>query len=82
MTQEQLERGKELSEQIENYKENLKRAQYTQYESVVIRESFLRFNGIEGSVKVPKNLFRTIGKLIVEELTKEIYRLENEFESL
>ena len=82
MTQDQLEKGKELSEQIENYKENLKRAQYTQYESVAIRESFLRFNGIEGSVMVPKNLFRTIGKLIVEELTKEIYRLENEFESL
>jgi len=47
MTKETLEKANDLANKLEECKKNLKKVGYTQCESVVIRESYLRCNGIE-----------------------------------
>ena len=64
MTKETLYKANKLVNELEECKNNLQKIEYTQSESVVIRESYLRFNSIESSITIPKSLFRTIGKLI------------------
>ena len=81
MTQEQLEKGKALAEEIMSNKVYLDHALRSQI-PIEGKEGSIRFMGIDLPVRVPKTVSCTIIKLIIEELTKEISRLENEFESL
>ena len=82
MTYEKLEKGQYISNQIEKCKENIKLADYTQNEEVFIRCSYLKFNGIDESIEIPKELFRIIGKLIKSEYELKLIELCKEFDSL
>jgi len=42
----------------------------------------LRCNGIEDNVKIPKSLFRVIGKIIESEYIQEINKLQKELDEL
>jgi hypothetical protein len=82
MTLEQLKRGNEIAREIQTCKNNIRKAQYTQYESVSIRSTKLEVMGLESSIEVPKTLFRTIGKLILSEYQQKLIELEDELKSL
>ena len=82
MEKKTLVKANEISEKLKYCKENLKDVEYTQLENVVIRESHLRFNGIDNGVDVPESLFRVIGKLIKAEYINMITDLEKEFKEL
>jgi len=82
MTKETLEKANDLANKLEESKKNLSKIGYTQSENVVIRESYLRCNGIEDSVTIPKSLFRVIGKLIESEYIQEIKKLQKELDEL
>ena len=82
MTKETLEKANDLANKLEECKKNLNKIVYTQSENVVIRESYLRYNGIDESVTIPKSLFRVIGKLIESEYIQEIDKLQKELDEL
>jgi hypothetical protein len=82
MTYEQLEKAKEIASQIEQCKENLKKANFTQYPNVVERRSYFKFYGIDEDIEVPETLFRTIGKLIISEWQQKLSEYEKEFKDL
>lgn len=82
MNLEQLEKGNKIAKEIENCKANISKANYTQSESVVIRKTYLKVNGIEGSIEVPASLFRVVGKLILSEYNQKLIELENELQSI
>ena len=81
MTHDNLERAILISEQIKSIEGNIKRAEYTQNESVVIRSTYLNGNGFE-TIEIPESLFRIIGKLIISEYQQELNKLKKEFETL
>lgn len=81
MTQENLKKAILISERIQNIKKNIKQAEYTQNESVVVRETYLSGNGFD-TIIIPDSLFRIIGKLIISEYQHELINLENQFEAL
>ena len=82
MTKETLEKANDLANKLEECKNNLQKIGYTQIENVVIRESYLRCNGIKDSIKIPKSLFRVVGKLIESEYIQEINKLQNELDEV
>lgn len=82
MDLDQLKKANEIAKQIEDCKTNLKRANYTQLENVTIRESDLSFNGIDDPIKIPKNLFRVIGKLVLAEYQTKLTELETKFKQI
>lgn len=82
MNLEQLEKGNKIAQEIENCKANIKAANYTQSESVVIRKTYLNVNGLEESIEVPESLFRVVGKLILSEYNQKLIELERELEAL
>lgn len=82
MNLEQLEKGKKIVEEIENCKANIEMANYTQYENVVVRKTYLKVNGLDKSIEVPESLFRIVGKLVLCEYQQKLIWLENEFQSL
>ena len=82
MDLEKLEKGNKIAKKIENCKANIKAANYTQAESVVVRKTYLKVNGLEESIEVPESLFRVIGKLILSEYNQKLIELESELQSL
>ncbi len=82
MTKETLKKANKLVNELEKCKSNLQKIEYTQSESYVIRESSLYCNGIEDIVKIPKSLFRVIGKLIECYYIQEIDKLQKELDDL
>ncbi len=82
MTKETLEKANDLANKLEKSKNNLQKIGYTQSENVLIRKSYLRFNGIEDGVTIPESLFRVIGKLIESEYIQEIDKLQKELDRL
>lgn len=82
MNLEQLEKGNKIAKEIENCKANIKATNYTQSESVVIRKTYLKVNGLEESIEVPESLFRVVGKLILSEYNQKLIELENELRSI
>jgi len=82
MTKETLKKANDLANKLEECENNLQKIGYTQSEDVVIRESYLRCNGIEDNVKIPKSLFRVIGKIIESEYIQEINKLQKELDEL
>ena len=82
MNLDQLSKANEIAKQIEDFKKNIERANYTQLENVVIRESSLKFNGIDEPIVIPKSLFRVVGKLILAEYQTKVIELETKFKSL
>ena len=82
MNLEQLEKGNKIATEIENCKANIKAANYTQSESVVIRKTHLKVNGLEDSIEVPESLFRVVGKLILSEYNQKLIELERDLETL
>jgi len=77
-----LVKGKEIQAQITHAKEQIRKAQYTQRTDVVLRESYLHFNGIQDSLEVPSGLFRTIGMLVLSEYQQRLIELNQAFEAL
>lgn len=82
MTIETLKKANDLVDKLEVCKKNLSKIEYTQNESVVIRRSYLSFNGVEGSVMIPESLFRLIGKLIKAEYIQEVKKLQKKLDEL
>lgn len=82
MNLEQLENGNKIVKEIEKCKANIEAANYTQSESVVIRKTYLKVNGIDESIEIPESLFRVVGKLILSEYNQKLIELESEFRSL
>ncbi len=78
----QLELANKLAREIENCKSNIEKSKYTQSENVEIRETYLKVNGLDGGIEIPKSLFRSIGKLILSEYEKKLSELEKEFQAL
>lgn len=81
MTHEKLERANLISREIRNIESNIKRAEYTQDESVVTRSTYLNGNGFE-AIEIPASLFRIVGKLIISEYQQTLIELKKEFENL
>jgi hypothetical protein len=82
MTLENLQRANAVLAEIEYCKKYIDRVKYTQVESVQPRVSYLKFNGIDSDIQIPDTLFKTIGKLVLSELTEKLRKLEEEFKSL
>jgi len=82
MTEEQLEKAKDISWEIRKCNKNIERANYTQSENVTIRETYLKVDGVDTSIDVPASLFRVIGKLILSEHQQKLIELENEFKNI
>ena len=82
MTAEKLEKAVALQGKIMRCKREIEKANYTQYEDVVIRETALSVNGLDEDVRVPESLFRVIGKLIIYEYQCKLKKLEDEFNAL
>jgi hypothetical protein len=82
MNLEQLEKANKIAESIKRCKTNIELAKYTQSESVVIRTSYLKFNGIDKGIEIPDSLFRVIGKLILSEHSQNLKDFEKELESM
>ena len=82
MDLEKLAKSNAIYKDIAKCNLNIQRANYTQAEDVLIRETYLTVNGIKDVVEVPKSLFRTIGKLILSEYEKQLIELQKEFDEL
>lgn len=82
MTKEILEAGNELLKKLDKCKENLNKVGYTQSENVVIRKSYLSFNGVDNNIEIPESLFRVIGKLVQSEYIQKVKELERKLEEL
>ena len=82
MTEEKLKLLNDLVKQIEYCKDNIKKAKYTQAESVDIQKMELRKPGFTEPIIVPASLFRIIGKLILNEYQLLLAELQKEFEEL
>ena len=81
MDSEKLRRANVLEEQIERCKENIKKAEWTQSESVAVREMHLEICS-DKNVVVPVTLFKIVGKLILVEHQQRLIELEKEFDLL
>jgi len=82
MRKDQLEKGQKIVEQINHCEINIKRTDYTQQNNVVIRKSYLTFNGIDEPIELPESLFRKVGKLIRAEYLKKLAELEAELKKV
>ena len=82
MTYDKLEQAQEIASRIEQCKDNLKKANYTQFPNVVERWSYFKFYGIDGHIEVPETLFRKIGQLIISEWEQKLSEYEKEFNEL
>ena len=82
MKKETVEQANKILTELEHCEYNLTNIEHTQSKNVVERSSFLTFNGIDKTIQVPKELFRTIGKLIQQEYRHKIKELEDELEQL
>ena len=80
MTEMELSRINDLSKRIKELELNIKSCEFSQSENVVIRGGTFNFNA--GSIEVPKELFRLIGKLVLAENTIELLELKHEFKNL
>ena len=80
MEKEHLDEGIQLMNKIEKYKEELKKASYTQYLNVAPRCTYLKV--YDETINVPEELFRIIGKLIVCEYETKIIELQEKFKKL
>ncbi len=69
-------------EEIERCNRQIKIAEYTQYEKVVIRESYLTGNGIDEQMIIPETLFRIIGRLVLSEYQQKLNALEKELDKI
>ena len=82
MDLEKLEKGNKIAKEIENCKANIKAANYTQLQNIVIRKTYLKVSGLEESIEVPESLFRIVGKLILSEYNQKLLEFESELQSL
>lgn len=82
MNLEQLEKANAILKEIEEVKENIIGAKYTQSEDIPIRETYLKVNGLASCISVPESLFRVVGKLILAENQLRLIELEKQFEAL
>ncbi len=82
MTLEDLKRANEIAHEINECKENIQKALYTQLDEVHCRPMSLTFNGIEGRLEVPANLFRVIGKIVLVEHENRLKLLEESLASI
>lgn len=82
MTLEQLQKGIKIAGEIKECKRYIESARYTQSESVVIRRTYLKVDGLEETIEVPESLFRTVGKLLLSEYNQKLIELESEFRAL
>lgn len=83
MTRKDFEKAQEILARIQELKSNLSLAEYTQRRLIVGKESTWYFRYVDNiEIKVPKKLFKPIGKLIVTELKAELSELEKELAAL
>jgi hypothetical protein len=81
MTKEQLDKGNELYNKIEKTKAHIKKSRWMLLEDVTIRGSTLSAIGVE-NLPIPPKFFRQIAKMIVEEYSQELFKLEQELGKL
>lgn len=81
MTNEKLNELIELSKKIEECKKQIHFFEYTQSDDVTIRESTIRFNGSDRFGVIPENLWRSIGRIVLNEWKQKLIELENQFKS-
>jgi len=82
MNLNELTRANKLAKEIENCKNNIYAAEYTQLENVEVRKTYLKVNGLDMAIEIPESLFRIVGKLILSEYKQKLIELEREFDSL
>jgi hypothetical protein len=82
MTQEQVQRGKSILNEIDFYEREIKKISYTQHTTVVERSMYLRWNGSESDAIIPAPLFRVVGKLVLSEYNQKLIELKKELENL
>ncbi len=82
MNDEKLSKANQLKSDMDYIKPDIKRLNYTQNKGVVERVSYLTFNGVDGKVEIPKELFKKIGKIVLTELKNNLKKIETEFNNL
>jgi len=79
---DKIEKINKITEEIEKCNRQIKIAEYTQYEQLVIRETYLTGNGIDGQMIIPETLFRIIGRLVLSEYQQKLNALEKELDKI
>lgn len=81
MKKEKLERCNKLIKEIDDCKEQIKFFEYSQFENIEERGSTIRFNGSDKFGVIPKQLFRSIGRIVLNEWKQKLNELELLFKS-
>lgn len=83
MKKETLDRANYLIQQIDKCQKQIKFFEYTQCENVLERESKIQFNSsFDYFGIIPDKLYRTIGKILLNEWKLYLIELQNELEEL
>jgi len=79
MDKEKLERCNKLLKKIEHCHQQIKYFEYSQCENVVEMTSSIRFGTSNNFGIIPSCLFRSIGRIVLNEWKQELIELENKF---
>ena len=78
---EKLKRCNKLLSDIEECKKQIDFFDYTQYDHILERASSIRFNGSDKFGVIPSSLWRSIGRIVLNEWKQKLNELELLFES-
>jgi hypothetical protein len=82
MTKENLERANQLIKEIEICKQQIEFFEYSQCDNVVERVWTLEHNGSMVTGKIPSTLWRSIGKIVLNEWKLKLIESQNELDWL
>jgi len=82
MKLENLEKGRLLNDEIKRCRFIMENISYSLMNKNENRESHWSFWGITRDIPIPKELFKIIGQLIIDEYNKKIVNLQKQFDEL
>ena len=82
MKLENLEKGRLLNDEIKRCRFIMENINYSLMNNVENRESHWSFWGITRDIPIPKELFKIIGQLIMDEYKIKLINLQKQFDDL
>ena len=79
---ENLEKGRLLYDEIKKCRFIMENISYSLMNNIENRTSTWSFNGITRDIPIPKELFKVIGQLVMDEYNIKIINLQKQFDDL
>lgn len=81
MTEEKLKKCNKILKQIEECKQQIDYFEFSQNENIQEMSSTIRFGTRNNFGTIPSNLYRSIGRIVLNEWKQKLIELEETFKS-